>query len=228
MTVGVAISSYKYGMYLANCLDSVFAQTKKPDQIIVVDDASDDGGLTKHIADMWGVECIVREKNMGTRDNFQDILVNHMKTDLMFFLGADNWLHPQYIERTYEQINDRVKLVGTNTYIVGEFGNMVCHIAPDWYNDSRDLPMWDYKEKNLEYDNWIHGSALFDRKIAIELGGFYPSVVTQLSDHDMWRAFYKAGWEVRKSDLPLLYYRKHRFNFNQSEVKLGIEQRGQK
>lgn len=213
MTVGVVVASYHYGMYLAHCLDSIFGQIKVPDDIVVVDDASHD--MTKEVADKWGVKCVVREENMGIRDNFQDMLENHINTDLVFFLGADNWIHPRYVEMTSECINDKTKVVATDTYLVGEWGRHVVHLVGEWAAEGQDYPVWNYKKVDIMQANYIHGSALFDRKIALENGGFGGA---GLSDHDMWRNFHKAGYELHKIDQPLLYYRKHRFNFQQFEI----------
>jgi len=40
--VSIAITSYNYGSFLAECLDSCLAQTVRADEIVVVDDGSTD------------------------------------------------------------------------------------------------------------------------------------------------------------------------------------------
>ncbi len=40
--ISVVVPSYNQSSFISECLDSILTQTKKPDQIIVVDDKSTD------------------------------------------------------------------------------------------------------------------------------------------------------------------------------------------
>lgn len=48
--ISVAVLSHNYGRYLSHCLSSLLEQTRKPDQIFVVDDASSSLDNTKEVA----------------------------------------------------------------------------------------------------------------------------------------------------------------------------------
>ena len=217
MTIGVAITSYNYGHLLAQAIESVLGQTRKVDQILIVDDASFD--MSAGIAKLYNLPFIQRSVNLGTQKNFHKILMEEMHTDLMMFLGADNWLHPKYLELTEQKINDKIKVVGTDCFIVGEYAKKISKLAVvhNWHADKEGYPVWSYKKTDILKDNYIHGSALFDLEVARRIGGFKDDRVI---DYDLWKAFFRAGYELEVINEPLLYYRKHRFNFNQKEIKM--------
>jgi glycosyltransferase involved in cell wall biosynthesis len=215
MTIGVAIVSYHYGHLVAQAISSVLGQTRKADQIVVIDDASND--MTCQVAKMYNLPCICRPKNLGTQDNFRDILLNVFTTDLCMYLGADNWLHPQYLELTEQKIKDNVKVVGTDCFIVGEYGQEVAKLdeVRDWYTEKYGYPVWHYPKGDIFDHNYIHGSALCERKALLDVNGYEGDCHI---DNDLWKRIAQRGYDLDKIDEPLLYYRKHRFNFNRKQL----------
>jgi glycosyltransferase involved in cell wall biosynthesis len=124
MSVCVAICSYGYGHLAAQAIESVLSQTRKPDQILLVDDGKHDGITT--LGSRYNIETIIRVQNLGVVKNFNDILFKHVKTDKLLMLGADNYLHPQTIEKLTELdadiISYDITLIGTD---VDEFRKQV-------------------------------------------------------------------------------------------------------
>ena len=93
--ITVVIASYRYGHLAAHCIESLLSQTIPPSRILFVDD----GGLDcNHLLSLYPIiEYILRHKNLGVIDNFQDIL-SQIKTEYVLFIGADNWLRSDAIE----------------------------------------------------------------------------------------------------------------------------------
>jgi len=63
-SISVVIPSYNRATLLTRALDSVYAQTRPPDEVIVVDDGSTDGTsktVAKHFPDVQ----LIRQKNLG-------------------------------------------------------------------------------------------------------------------------------------------------------------------
>jgi len=67
MTISVVIPAYNAAEYIGRAIDSVLAQTRRPDEIIVVDDGSTDD--TAGIVETYGlqVRLIRQEKRRGQR-----------------------------------------------------------------------------------------------------------------------------------------------------------------
>ena len=91
--ITVCIMSYKYGHLVAQAIESVLSQTKRPDRIIVVDDGIGDCSFVSK----YPVDLIERKQNLGIVENFNQTL-NEVNTDKVLFLGADNWLRPDALE----------------------------------------------------------------------------------------------------------------------------------
>jgi glycosyltransferase involved in cell wall biosynthesis len=73
MSICVAICSYGYGHLAAQAIDSVLSQTRKPDQILLIDDGKHDGILT--LGAKYGIETITRVHNLGVVKNFNEGLI---------------------------------------------------------------------------------------------------------------------------------------------------------
>lgn len=192
--ITVCIMSYKYGHLLAQAIESVLNQTVKPDKILVVDDGVGDCD----IANKYEVDYLKRRKNFGIVDNFNDTL-NRVRTERVLFLGADNWLHPQALE---ELSKDESDIVTYDCYMVGDWDMTdMAQYGQDGY------PIW-------KTNGTPHGSSLYNVKKAKAVGG-YKASGNDKSEEDsvLFNKMKGAGSSVGYLMRPLLYYRKHRGNF---------------
>ena len=95
-SVAVIVTNYNYGHFLAGCLDSVLAQTVRPDEIIVVDDGSTDGSAA--LLDAYeGRVRVIRKPNGGQASAFNAGFA-HSTSALVVFLDADDLLRPEAVE----------------------------------------------------------------------------------------------------------------------------------
>ena len=209
--ITVNIMSYKYGHLVAQCVDSIVNQTLKPDIIRVYDDGIGD---CKHIKDLYpNVELIEREENMGTAKNFQDAL-ERTETDKVMFIGADNWLR----QDTLETLNNvDADIVSYHILITGtegdEFANKVSAVERH-----EGYKVWKFRDtvtaKMQDGGNFIHGSVLYNTKLAQEHG--YVQMGGDANPQEDWglfREMMNAGAKYELVDKPFLYYRRHRENF---------------
>jgi glycosyltransferase involved in cell wall biosynthesis len=199
-TITVVIASYQYGHLAAHCIESVLCQSRKPDKILFVDDGVGDCG---HLPKIYPeVEYVLREKNMGTVANFQDMLMR-VTTDKCMFLGADNWLRADTLE-----ILDKIDadVVVYDIVVTGDskkglhdrHGNEMTSYQGDLY--------WTrYKQH--------HGSMLYKTKLAQSIG--YKGTGGKHSEEDLYlfREMKNRGAKMEWVKEGLLYYRRHRENF---------------
>ena len=94
--VSVVIPCFRCAATLGRALASVLAQTRQPAEIIVVDDASDDGSLDA-VQVFSGTRVIRFEKNLGPGDA-RNAGWEAATQDYVAFLDADDAWHPRKLE----------------------------------------------------------------------------------------------------------------------------------
>lgn len=189
--ITVCIMSYKYGHLLAHAIESVINQTVKPERILVVDDGVGDCDVARK----YEVDYLKRRKNFGIVDNFNDTL-SRVRTERVLFLGADNWLHPQTLE---ELSKDKSDIVTYDCYMVGNWDMTdMAQYEQDGY------PVW-------KTNGTPHGSSLYN----VDKADKYKSSGNKKSEEDsmLFNKMIENGASVGYVERPLLYYRKHRGNF---------------
>lgn len=203
--ITVCIMSYKYGHLVAQAIESVLSQTKRPDRIIVVDDGIGDCSFVSK----YPVDLIERKQNLGIVENFNQTL-NEVKTDKVLFLGADNWLRPDALEL---MDNCQADIVSTD---IALFGTEADSFAEKVGSSEKEqgYRIWRFKQGDINNGNYIHGSSLYNVELAKSVGGYKPSGHTN-SEEDwmLWKAMLNSGATHTHVSEPLLYYRRHKDNF---------------
>ena len=103
MKISVLINSYNYADYVSACVQSVLAQTRLPDEIIVVDDGSTDGSVAL-IEQKFNHEPLVKiiaKSNNGQLSAF-NAGFRKSSGDLIFFLDADDVYSEEYLTHAIE------------------------------------------------------------------------------------------------------------------------------
>jgi len=118
--------TYNGAAYLPEQLESIAAQTRLPDQLVVCDDRSNDG-LTREIVKAFAnqvqfpVRLFVNRKNLGTKKNFQRA-IDRCHGDIIFLCGQDDvWKQNKLarIEAVFSSAPE-VGLVFTDAEVVSE------------------------------------------------------------------------------------------------------------
>lgn len=202
MSLTIVVCSYKYGHLASQAIESVLAQTVKPDKILFVDDGVGD---CKHLPNIYPeIEYVFREKNLGTVDNFQDML-NRVTTDYVMFLGADNWLETNTVE---ELTKNSADIIMYDIIVTGEHKEEILKRHPSevtkWGGDYR----WDRSSGH-------HGSMMYKASKAKEVGGYNAGYGERtLEDKSLYDRMINNGGTKVHIPKPLLHYRRHRENFN--------------
>lgn len=229
-TVSVIVLCYNYGRFLRECINSVNAQTRKPMEILIMDDCSTDD--TEKVAHTFlkrkkiPVHYHRADKNMGTPAMCNRGLAL-ARGQYVMMLGADNILHPEYVEKTAHELDVGIKGLGivyTNTYAFGSKAKGRSK-GMAWYTGEKEkhdklgmLYLWAYPSfgqyndypkyrKRLEHGNFIHGSALYRRQIF--LNGLMYQNVDKYEDFYFWKAAVGRGWHIKHVPEALLFYRQH-------------------
>src|SRR5438105_4615252 len=95
--VSIIITSYNYGRFLTECIDSALAQTHRPTEVIVVDDGSSDN--SPNIIRAYGDRIRATLKpNEGPASSW-NLGFSQSRGDFVLFLDSDDVLLPTAIER---------------------------------------------------------------------------------------------------------------------------------
>ena len=94
--ISVMIGAYNARPYLAEAIDSVFAQTHRPLELIVVDDGSDDG--TAEVAQAYGDRLTLVRQERGGNGAARNRAVTLARGRYFAFLDADDVFTPRKLE----------------------------------------------------------------------------------------------------------------------------------
>lgn len=108
MRAACLINHFQYGEFVGEAIDSVAAQTRPLDEIIVVDDGSSSDHLAK-LREAAGKHANVHliEKENGGQLSCFEAGIAASTADVVFFLDADDAWQPTYVERVLRLLDER-------------------------------------------------------------------------------------------------------------------------
>jgi len=200
--ITVVIASYQYGHLAAHCIESLLSQTIAPSRIIFADDGAFDCGHSPVLYPE--LEYVLRPKNLGTVDNFHDLL-SRIDTEYTLFIGADNWLRSDAIELLSKASTD---IVTYDIVVTGELKEEIHDRVPGETITYQGDLYWDREGKH-------HGSMMYRTALAQKIGykRRYADGVHAQEDWNLWDKMLEQGASVASLQEGLLYYRRHRENF---------------
>ena len=92
-SASIVITNYNYAAYLPACIDSALAQRYDDLQVIVVDDGSTDD--SRALIENYGNRVVSVFKENGGQMSAWNYGVKHCTGDVVVFLDADDYLHPE-------------------------------------------------------------------------------------------------------------------------------------
>jgi glycosyltransferase involved in cell wall biosynthesis len=199
----VIVPLYNYGSYLPEALDSVVAQTTRPLDLIVVDDASTDDSLA--VAVRWAeanasfLDRVLVVRNLANAGlaHTRNVGFDLADTPWVLPLDADNRLRPRCVEECL-----RIAEVTGATYaypVIQQFGEGEALMGAAPYDPVR-----------LTIGNYIDAMALVSRAAWAAVGG-YRLITGGWEDYDLWCSFAECGLRGEQvPGEPLAEYRVHR------------------
>ena len=206
-TLAVIITAHNYGQYLDECLQSVLNQSRRPDEIVVVDDGSTDNSAD--IVARWA-DRGVRYLRVEHHDPRQSRLSGLQATSAEFicFLDADDRLAPDYL---------RGGLAGFDRYDVGIVYSDVDYFG-DWNRCHQEPDVVTLADMGKL--NYIHNGSIVRRE-ALEMSRALEVSCDSKRSHEdwlAWRRILEQGWKARKQR-GIYGYRRHEANRTNSKYK---------
>ncbi len=129
------MTTYNGERFLRQQLDSLYAQTMLPDEIIVCDDGSKDGtiDILKEYRQNKGLKFYVNEKSLGVNANFYKA-IKLCSSDYIAICDQDDIWLPQKIELSYKKLMEiddgKPSVVSTKHNDIDSEGNIINEINP--------------------------------------------------------------------------------------------------
>jgi glycosyltransferase involved in cell wall biosynthesis len=201
--VSIVIPVYNGADYLREAIDSALAQTYPDIEVIVVNDGSDDGGMTERIAHSYGARINYCYKENGGVASALNAGIQMMSGNLFSWLSHDDVYNP---EKVAAQVAELLKLPKPSV-LYGDYEVIddrsrilrrveIRHYAPDEFRQA------------LICDNPIHGCTALVPRICFERVGLFDERLRTTQDYELW--FRMAGeYEFLHMPLVLLKSREH-------------------
>ena len=194
-TVSVVIPTYNYGKYIKQAIESALNQTLPPCEIIVADDGSTDG--TDQIVAEYGDK--VRYIRYEHKDicHLRNALLNEIKGEWFVNLDADDYLAPDFIEQSIEEV-----MSGEETLAV-VYPDRTYFGAKNFEVISEEFSVQKMKHRNLIVMNSLINTA------AAKNVGFDTSFAIGLEDYDFFLGLINAGYIAKVQHNSRVFCRVH-------------------
>lgn len=121
-SISVVIPLYNKKEHIVRCVESVLSQTVKPDEIIIVDDGSTDGGGTAILEKYKSSIVYIQQANGGV-SKARNRAIESAQGSYIAFLDADDCWEPHFLEEIRSMITEfpEAKVLATNYQkVIGE------------------------------------------------------------------------------------------------------------
>lgn len=197
-SLAVVIPCYNCTDTLNRALKSVVTQTRIPDEIIVIDDFSDNPEEIEAIVSLYSnVKLLRNQKNIGLAGS-RNVGIWSTECDIVTFLDADDECHPIRFE-------EQLKYISSNTVVTCDTAN------PNNNDNLKNLGTIQTKKHSIPILNMLFpsltGAALMAEVSLLKKLGGYDSELRACEDYELWLRLLSSGVNVIRVEAPLyLYY----------------------
>ena len=214
------MATYNGERFVMEQITSILSQLQETDELIVVDDASNDH--TRERVQSFNderIRLIAHDRNQGVAHSFQDAL-EIASNDILFLSDQDDLWYPEKVELITKEFKRRpsLSLVATDAALIDEDGKL---IAGSYY--SKDRPFRIGAMNNFLRNRFIGCTLAFRRSLLSEILPF-PHRLDVL--HDVWIGVRASicHCEIAFIPRPLILYRRHSHTAT-GRLKLSIVRR---
>jgi glycosyltransferase involved in cell wall biosynthesis len=212
-TVSVCIPTYNRENYLKETLQSVFVQTYKDYEIVIVDDGSTDG--TGEMIKQLGYNIRYHRQENGGDAAARNKLIELAVGKYITFLDSDDLLMPDAIERLAGVIqgeNEPIIVYGPY-FRIDQYGKAIG-------KDKRKLYSG-FVAKYLFQDIFVHTSGSIFPKSILEEAGRFDTSLPVCSDYDLWLRL-SLKYRFAALHKPTFKRRRHPGNLSADSVRNRI------
>lgn len=207
--VTAVIVNYNSGRWLARCIENLRGRGGTSPQVIVIDNASDDGSIDVLPA-LSGITVRRAHRNLGFGRGVNQAL-RTVRTDYLLIINPDCLLVPAALARLIEELDQHpdVALVSGRVFDmrgVEQRGSrrrlptrrqVLSEVLPFSRLNGIDLTHEPSPEEPSDVEA-VSGACMLVRTAALaQVGGFDPCFHMHFEDLDMMARLREAGWRIR-------------------------------
>lgn len=218
-TISVIIPVYGVEDYIEKCLQSLLDQTFTDFEAIIVDDGSLDQSIpkAKKLVDD-DPRFIFLEKENGGQGSARNMGLDYSRGNYIAFLDSDDYLHPQFLEKTYHKIKEsNAEICLCDSYKI-QNGEIIDKITnnPRLYKELDDFLLYQNTVTSFMWDKLFLKSVFKDMR-------FNESIRTYEDSHFVFKLIYHRL--MTHVSEPLYYYVQHNKSTTNSYNPTYIEDR---
>lgn len=200
--VSIIVPTYNGEEYLNECLQSIFDQTYKNLEVIIIDDNSHNKFYVKNIAAKFSnlkIKIVMLKSNQGVA-NAMNIGIKNSKGKFINWLSHDDYFHPMKIQKQLELIDfEDDSICYCNFITFNDDSNTQRIIKPIRIN-KQYIDLW------LIFNDRLHGCSLLIPSKFFDTG--FDKNLKHTQDYAKWHEFV-LKYKFVYLDESLLYSRNH-------------------
>ena len=180
-TFSVVISTYNYGQFLSQAIDSVLKQTFNDYEIIVVNDGSTDNTDEIIKSHLDNPKLRYYKKENGGQASAKNYGIRNARGIYIAFLDADDCWEADKLEKQlglFKSHQDRVGVVFSHVHVIGPAGEHIPSENPSRYKGN--VLYWLYG------DNFICFSSSCVKRSLLQAHGMFDEALKMGIDYDLW------------------------------------------
>lgn len=212
--ISILVPNYNYSQYIGFAIEGLVGQTFSDLELVIIDDGSSDDSrhqiskLEKaHKGRFRDFKRIFKEHNTGKLSAL-NIGVPLLKGEFTIILDADDWLAPDYIERTLDCFQSMKSLSRTAAFVYTD-----CRLTDNQGTVIGEGRSTVYDTDLLMSESYIPECALTLTRALREVLPFNETIRIG-TKHHKWLKLAAAGWTGIYLPLPLFHYRMHDRNLS--------------
>ena len=227
--ISVIVPNYCYAQFLEQRLETVLNQSYQEFEVIILDDASPDGGASKAIIERYRenphVSHIVYNKeNSGSPFRQWEKGINLAVGDWIWIAESDDFCELDFLKRMTAFLNEDTSMVFCTSQKVNYKGDKIDPV----FRPSDATIHYSGKEfiqKEMLYGNaiWNASAAVFSRKKALRVNKDFMEY-RSVGDKLFWIYMAEQG-TVEQILAPLNYFRRHENSVSPVAIRDGITER---
>lgn len=215
--VSIIIPAYNSSRFISEAIKSIFNQTFKDFEIIVIDDGSTDD--TKDVLKPFIHQIQYIFKENGGVASARNVGIRMSKGKYIAFLDYDDIWLPNKLELQVQILDTcpQVGLVHTdNLFLINN--ETSSHTCKSKIKDKKLLSGRIFKSLLMQ-KFFLTCSTVMVRKVCFDKVGLFDISLPPADDFDMWLRITKE-WDCAYIDIPLVKYRIHSSNISRNHQKM--------